>query len=554
MQKRLKSLQEKNYLRWNKFTWVGIVCIIFCGINVTYGLEKYMDVLFWDESLYLHRGYTMFPPLSKVWGPTYSLWYKFLSFFISDKVVLYYFNFKLTTILVCILLFLFLLSCGIQRVLSFIFAVLFLSSFINMPVWPRVSHFCIIVILTGLLIAKYQKTYLSKFIILSFAFLICGFARPELYLGFLVCYTISIIIFLVNIKHINKIAFLEMTLLTVFVLLIYKFLGTPLSGGDSSRGFGVLIQHFAMNLSQWHNDNSPFWIDFKETIYKYCVIPDHATWPKILEKNPALLQKHFLSNLINYLTQTSKIIISFFAPVFTKQFHWLCLMICIMLFVVYFSYSKKSIKKRLRFYSLIKNNSYTIFIAFLFAIVPIFVCIYAYPRAHYLVLQVPFLLLFIAFIISSVSVEIDKPIQKITVITAILFFVLPSAEDFSYFSLFRKEDCLCNKNTITYIKKHFSEKDTVTTLDLEGGLSNLLPNNFINYNYIYLKDKEQLTISKFIDSNKFDIIYLTPTLVHLHSVQNDTMFFDLINNPKKYGYTSQKTGNFTPSLLIRITK
>lgn len=64
-----------------------------------------MDVLFWDESLYLSRGLSMFDHIPKDWGPSYSLWYKLLSYFISDRVELYYFNFKLTTILISIAFF-----------------------------------------------------------------------------------------------------------------------------------------------------------------------------------------------------------------------------------------------------------------------------------------------------------------------------------------------------------------------------------------------------------------------------------------------------------------
>ena len=142
--------------------FVGIFFLIISGINATSGLEHYMDVLFWDESLYLSRGLSMFEYIPRDWGPSYSLWYKLLSVFIPDRVELYYFNFKLTTILLSISLFLLLLACGVQRILAFLFSLFFISSFINIPVWPRVSHFCIIVIITGILIAKYQKTTVAK--------------------------------------------------------------------------------------------------------------------------------------------------------------------------------------------------------------------------------------------------------------------------------------------------------------------------------------------------------------------------------------------------------
>ena len=120
---KLKNYREKNYLQWNTFIGVGILLIIICGIKVTYNLERYMDLLFWDESLYMARGTMMFHSIPRDWGPSYSLWYKLLSFFISDSVELYYFNFKFTTILFSISLFLLMLSCGVQRVFAFILSI-----------------------------------------------------------------------------------------------------------------------------------------------------------------------------------------------------------------------------------------------------------------------------------------------------------------------------------------------------------------------------------------------------------------------------------------------
>lgn len=137
----------------------------------------------------------MFDHIPKDWGPSYSLWYKLLSYFISDRVELYYFNFvNYDTHFHCV--FLLLQASGVQRILAFVFAVFFLSSFINMPLWPRVSHYCIIVIITGIIIAKYFQSSVSKLVIYSLALLVCAFARPELFLTFLICWILTYIFFL----------------------------------------------------------------------------------------------------------------------------------------------------------------------------------------------------------------------------------------------------------------------------------------------------------------------------------------------------------------------
>jgi len=547
---KLKNYQETNYLRWNAFTGVGIFLIIICGIKLTYNLSHYMDILFWDESLYMTRGTQMFHSVPRDWGPSYSLWYKILSLFISDKVTLYYFNFKLTTILLSISLFLLMLSCGVQRVLAFILAVFSLCTFINLPVWPHVSHYCVIVLITGIIIAKYQQTLFSKLAVMSFALMVCAYARPELFLAFFPVLLLTYFFFLVDIKQKTKKEIILIVSLTFVSLVIYRFFRTPFNNGDSQRGIGVFLQHFALNYSQWYPSKSPFWLDFFDVINKE--FKGATTLKGLVDANPALLQRHFTSNFAFYFTQIGKIIISFFAPIFTKSTHWLCLMVCAILLVVYFSFTKTSMNKRRRFFALVKDNVLTISILCLFTFPSVIVCIYAYPRDHYLLIQVPLLLLAVSLAISSITVEIVKPIQKIIVVATIWFFVMPVAEDFNYFTLYRKVDSLANLETVKYVKKNLMTKDTVRMFDVEGGMINFLPENYTNDYYLWKRNKEKM--SAFILRNNFDIIYNTPTLTELNCVQNDTVLFDILANPEKYGYYNQKTGDFTPYLLIKKKK
>lgn len=181
----------------------------------------------------------------------------------------------------------------------------------------------------------------------------------------------------------------------------------------------------------------------------------------------------------------------------------------------------------------------------------VLICIYAYPRHHYILLQVPFLLLICSIVLSSLNIEIEQPMHKIIVLGFIWFFVTPEAEDFEYYTLFRQQDDRSNLKSIQYIKMNFTTRDTVRVFDLEGGMTNLLPDNFINSNYSYLKDRDKNSLSNFLLTNKFNIIYKTPTLTSIKSVQNDTVLFDMLKYPEKYGYFEQKTGNFAPTLLIR---
>ena len=540
--------KEQNFLKFDKFLFLGIALLIVCGIKICWNLQNYMDVLFWDESLYLYRGTCMFDFIPKDWGPSYSLWYKILSLFIQDKIQLYYFNFTFTTILISIALFMLLLSSGVQRIISFMLAMIFLSSFINLPVWPRISHFCILIIISGVLLAKYSKTTLFKFSVMSFAFLICSYARPELFLPFIACFLFTIILFLKKNRKLIKIEIgVFVTLLCCFVFM-FIFFKTPFNNGDSARSLRVFLQHFAWNASVWKNDQSPFWLEFNESNKAY--FPDVSSLKSIIYSNPSVFSHHIFFNLKHYILLTGKVVVSFFFPVFTKDFHWLCLMVGAMFLIIYLSFGATAKYFFKRFLILIKANLFTLFMLFLVLAPTVFICIYAYPRHHYILLQVPFLMLFIALVFSSFNIEIDKPMQKIVVLSFVWFYVTPAAEDFRYYNLFRQEDSNCNATTIKYIRKNFPLNKKISILDAEGSMTNLMPTNFVNYNQEFVYDKD-VVLSNFIAVKKIDIIYITPTLLALKKVKKDTIFSHILNQPEKYGYFKQKTGNFVPYLLIK---
>jgi hypothetical protein len=147
-----------------------------------------------------------------------------------------------------------------------------------------------------------------------------------------------------QIKSLGKYDIALVVLLTGISVFTYVFFKTPFNNGDSARSIGVFLQHFAMNYSQWHHTNTPFWLDYADILRQN--FDNHTSLKGIIQSNPEIIKKHFLSNIYNYSTQTGKIIFSFFAPVFTKKIHWLCLMVSVILFGVYFSFTKTIRDKR----------------------------------------------------------------------------------------------------------------------------------------------------------------------------------------------------------------
>ncbi len=495
-----------------------------------------MDVIFWDEALYMKRGLALFAVIPKTWGPAYSLWYKLVSFFVHENVSLYYFNFKLTSLLVSILLYLVMLSMGTQRILAFIFAMFFMSSYLNLPVWPHISHFVIIVILSGILIAKFHQTLLEKILIWSAAFFIATYARPEMFFPFLLLYGVAVIFLIFRIKQLQKREIIYAGLLTITVFLVSSKIGTPLNSGDTQRGIKVFLQHYAWRYSEEHQLKNVFWLEFMDIDKsQFGNMVDANHFSELFTAYPDKIGHHLVLNLRDYCFISGKMIVNFFIPAFTKDFHWLSFMIAIFIFIIYFSLNSKAYSIKYNFYSHLINNLWSLFVLMILFMSSVIVCIYAYPRTHYILLQVPFLMILISLMISSISLEQQDSYSKYVVLGVVWFFVTPESEDFKYFSLPVSNGNQSNLKAINLIKKEFTHKDSIRIFDVDGYVSTMLPTNFTDYNSAFLSDTSILP-SNHIIRNKIDLVYVSNTFRLFNRVSRDSLMVGIMKHPETYGY------------------
>ncbi|MGC8660517.1 MAG: hypothetical protein ACP5U1_15735, partial [Desulfomonilaceae bacterium] len=132
--------------------------IILAGLVYTFRIEQFMDIALYDESVYLHSGISVpngFP--SAEYAPLYALWYYFLSFLDHDTIKLYYLNYKVMTVLPAVLIFVVLRVNSVSRTVSFFCSCGFLLSAANFATVPKVSHFAILIILSGLIVSSLQR-------------------------------------------------------------------------------------------------------------------------------------------------------------------------------------------------------------------------------------------------------------------------------------------------------------------------------------------------------------------------------------------------------------
>ena len=537
--------EEKSNLPFtDKFLLLGCLFIIIIGIYTVYDIQKYADILFWDESLYMQKGLQLWQQPSLDWGPFYNIWYKLLSYFTSDKIELYYLNIKVLSVLLPLLLFIFLMVNNINPMLSFFVSILFLYSYINLPIWPKVSHWCLIVFLIALIISKrFINSVYLKFLTIILGMIVCSYIRPEFYLAFILfsCFTIIHLFIYRHQYPIKSIALYLSGILGLFILV--KLVGNPTKTGGNGRMLITFGQHFALNYSRWNNiTDKPFWIDWVFYLQDNFI---HKPTNVIL----STIGHHILSNIGNYIKSISKIIISFILPIFQLKLtiHSIILVGITILILVKNSAIQQF--KKSTILSAFHPNNDLLKILFIWCIPTLASSIIAYPRDHYLILQIPlYLILTVVFIDSILKLELN--LKLFTLIAIVLFFAKPSAANFDYFDLLRKEKSLSNVTTVKYLQKKYPTK-IVKVFDFEGDINTMLPKNFTSNSIDFFKSGSTV-VSKYIDSAKIDIIYVTPSLLHSRFTQNDTLLKAWISSPEKYAFQKVKTGNFVPYLLSRI--
>ena len=100
------------------------------------------------------------------WAPLYAVWYFLLSLIQPDRVALYYLNYQLITILLPVALYAVLRRCRLAAPAAAGIAFFVLIGAINLPVWPKVSHFALVVILVTLAAAASIRSPSARWAVL----------------------------------------------------------------------------------------------------------------------------------------------------------------------------------------------------------------------------------------------------------------------------------------------------------------------------------------------------------------------------------------------------
>ena len=487
-------------------------------------IREVMDISFYDEAQQLKDGLSMrsktLPPADR--SPIYSLWYAFLSFFISSPVDIYYFNWYFLTVGVPVVMYITLTRIQLDPLFSFLISMVFLYSRFNYPLWPKTNNFGILLILIiVLLLSKYKKNSMNeKRDLYLFLFYIGSYLRPEFLIS-------CIIYFLFNLfKFKLKFTITRCIYISIIGLFLFLF-GIPFT----SRLSGAFGQHFAVNYIDKNGIPIVAWDSYR-TIIDEVFGKDKNNIIEYFFSNP----KAFLDHLFFNIKRVPVSFLSYFKPYNESGYNIIVVLtgLFLMLLIVVY-YHKGNLFKRIfnlpKIRNALKKNTNQVLVSLIAPFVITTSLIF--PRGHY------FLYIFIGLTIIFVynlKDLINPPFYKMNKYFKIGFLLLIFS--ITHVNTQEKND-LYGLEIVNFITeyKSFYNLDTINIFSGDGNycvyvtdICELNPN---------LGDSEDYT--DYIEKNEIHIVILSKRLLISYGVLNQKGSESLAQDLEKLNYLKKKS-------------
>ncbi|MBK9794321.1 MAG: hypothetical protein IPP60_14810 [Sphingobacteriales bacterium] len=524
----------------------GSMLLLSCGIKLYYGIQNSMDVQFADEAAYIRFGLDLFETMNRNWGPMYALWYKCLSFITTDTIQLYYLNFMITSVLVGVLLYFFLLRISVKPTFALFISFCVLVSDLNISVWPRISHFCIVLCLIALIIISFLKNNIYKCLVFTIMCLINAYARPEFYLSFVIMVIVTFICIYYNKSVLTRkdiYIFSGIVILIGILHFIFRFPSNDFFGYN--RGVAAFYQHYAWNYKMRTNGTFDAWL-YWEDLAKKQFGDCNSMWC-VIKTQPGIFISNTLFNVRTYLLQLLKVC-SYVFPVgifHGKKMQLLLTLLTIVTFITLL------LRKKSRVYFLQKIYSYKFYLLILFCFITptLLSCMVVFPRDHYLYLQMLFVLLILisafGFIFEYLSL---KPVFFIA-FGILLFLATPNVQSYSFMKFSTDTHAMCNKKLIQHLEKKYANTPHTLFTNMPF-VRGLLPTTFKEINTIFDKKKSK-PFTHYIDSAKIDIVIITPSTLRDPHLTSDSSWINFMNNPANYNFKKEVFCDCDLYLLVK---
>lgn len=527
-----------------------LLVLILAGLKWAVGLQSHVDILLADEAEYLRNGLNLFDKVAKNWGPTYNIWYKFLSFFTTDPVSLYYLNYKVGAIGVAAFLFLFLIRYHIHIAVAFLISFCFLFSDINMNAWPRITNFVLIVYLLLFIALKNVQSLSAKIIWFTIVSFIAAFARPELLIVAEASTAVALFFVIKDYKNIGrKIPLLLLLLLTAAVLFfVYGKPADSYSGID--RMYIAFCQHYAIayRMRTHSNLNAVIeWIDFTRPLFGDC-----TTVPQILTKHFSLCIPHFIFTIKGYIFYFFTYLLNLVTPIYliTGSKKKLILLVAFILFIIAVLWNKNI---RTSFLNKIKKHNTMLLLSFAFSIPSIGICVVIFPRQHYIMMQTIWMALLLGFLFTAILEELKVAAISVLPLALLLFFLSPKATAFTAIQGIPDITNLCTQKFIRFMNgQQWQGKHVIFSNILNIHLMFNESEKFEQFNTEYMLKQMPLDVKfkDIMETKKIDIIFMNDQLMEETRLKKDTTWLNLVAHPEVYHFKKVPYNNDCQSYLL----
>lgn len=524
---------------------LGILLLFVCGLRLIRNFNNIVDISFDDEVRYLRYGLDLFAQIKNDWGPTYNIWYKFLSLFEQRPIELYLLNYKVVILLTAISFFCFLYSYGMSFAGSLYLSFCLLISNTNIVTYPRISHVVVCFFLSCLVINKLFITSRAKqYIVICFAIFIGVFARPELMLSFMIFLIFTVYQLWKKYKIKEWLLFsLPFIVIMLLLLMVFKLPANTYMGRD--RLYGVFCQHYTIKYIYTHKaDYSIFidWIAFSKKQFPGC-----NTFTDILKHYPMVVIHGMITNAKIFVLVILSAISDVLYPKFLYYKKSLELLSLFLVFILLGAglFSKK---KRTIIWQHLKEKKELFFILLVFALSGFISSLVFFPRPHYLL----FLLVPVVLVL-SVFIDDVIPAKKISlplILLVALIFLLRIPDISNYKT----------PHIISGICPNQSYKEFIRTLNQNSkkphvifsnilNLSMMTDKNFTDFSAEQDYNNEQSFITQMQQKN-VDNILVTEFLLQDRRLSKDSTWQQFIANPQQYGFKKKMPFKDCPTYLL----
>lgn len=509
----------------------GILILFICGLRLLRNFNQLVDISFDDEVKYMRYGLALFDSIKNDWGPTYNLWYKFLSLFEHRPIELYLLNYKVVILFTAISFFTFLYCYGISFITSMWISLCLLVSDFNIVNYPRISQVVVCFFLCGLIINRlFIKTKSKQYIIICFALFIAAFARPEIMLSFLVFFFFTLYFIWKN-KTFKEIVLFSLPffLLMFLLLIVFKLPANTYMGKD--RLYGVFCQHYTVKYIFEHKlDYALFidWIAFSKEQF-----PDCNTFADIIKKYPTVVIAGMLTNIKLFMLLNLSAMSEFLYPKFlyykkTLTILSLLLIITLPIFILLLKQRRQLLWNR------VKKDKEILFILFILALPGIGSALVFFPRPHYLIFLLIPLVYFLSIIIENLfSLNRVRSIW-ILILSLLFFWRMP---EMSAYKTPRIISGTCPNQSYKAFIKYLNQKNDKPHVIFSNilNLSMITDKNYKDFSAEQDYNNEQLFLDQ-INANKVDHILVTEFLKQDRRLKNDSSWHKLLKQPEQYGF------------------